>query len=70
MAAKKLMNTHETLEYLENLVVSSEDDLSDNQDFISTGTLAILPKNDKGDRDTDEDSRDENELLQNNLNIS
>ena len=70
MAAKKLMNTHETLEYLENLVVSSEEDLSDNQDFISTGTLAILPKNDKGDRDTDEDSRDENELLQNNLNIS
>ena len=70
MAAKKLMNTYETLEYLENLVVSSEEDLSDNQDFISTGTLAILPKNDKGDRDTDEDSRDENELLQNNLNIS
>ena len=70
MAAKKLMNTHETLEYLENLVVSSEEDLSDNQDFISTGTLAILPKNNKGDRDTDEDSRDENELLQNNLNIS
>ena len=70
MAAKKLMNTHETLEYLENLVVSSEEGLSDNQDFISTGTLAILPKNDKGDRDTDEDSRDENELLQNNLNIS
>ena len=64
------MNTYETLEYLENLVVSSEEDLSDNQDFISTGTLAILPKNDKGDRDTDEDSRDENELLQNNLNIS
>ena len=70
MAAKKLMNTLEALEYLENLVVSSEEDLSDNQDFISTGTLAILPKNDKGDRDTDEDSRDENELLQNNLNIS
>ena len=59
MAAKKLMNTHETLEYLENLVVSSEEDLSDNQDFISTGTLAILPKNDKGDRDTDEDSREQ-----------
>ena len=70
MAAKKLMNTLEALEYLENLVVSSEEDLSDNQDFISTGTLAILPKHDKGDRDTDEDSRDENELLQNNLNIS
>ena len=64
------MNTHETLEYLENLVVSSEEDLSDNQDFISRRTLANLPKSDKGDRDTDEDSRDENELLQNNLNIS
>ena len=70
MAAKKLMNTLEALEYLENLVVSSEEDLSDNQDFISRRTLAILPKSDKGDRDTDEDSRDENELLQDNLNIS
>ena len=70
MAAKKLMNTLEALEYLENLVVSSEEDLSDNQDFISRRTLAILRKNDKGDRDTDEDSRDENELLQDNLNIS
>ena len=70
MAAKKLMNTLEALEYLENLVVSSEEDLSDNQYFISRRTLAILPKNDKGDRDTDEDSRDENELLQDNLNIS
>ena len=64
------MNTLEALEYLENLVVSSEEDLSDNQDFISRRTLAILRKNDKGDRDTDEDSRDENELLQDNLNIS
>ena len=70
MAAKKLMNTLEALEYLENLVVSSEEDLPDNQDFISRRTLTILPKNDKGDRDTDEDSRDENELLQDNLNIS
>ena len=67
MAAKKLMNVHEALEYLENLDVSSEDDLSDDEDFISRGRLVILPPNDEGDRDTDEDSGDENELLQNNL---
>ena len=30
--------------------------------------MVILPSNDEGDRDTDEDSGDENELLENNLN--
>ena len=35
MAAKKLMNVHEALEYLENLDVSLEDDLSDDGDLIS-----------------------------------
>ena len=34
MAAKTLMNVQEDLEYLENSDVSSEDDLSDNEDFI------------------------------------
>ena len=37
MDAKKLMNVHEALEYLENLDASSEDDFSDNEDFISRG---------------------------------
>ena len=32
MAAKKLMNVHEALEYLENLDVFSENDLSDDED--------------------------------------
>ena len=32
--------------------------------------MVILPTNDEGDRDTDEDSGDENELLPNNLNRS
>ena len=59
------MNVHETLEYLENLDVSSEDDLSD--DFISRGKLVILPPTNEDDRDTDEESEDENELLPNNL---
>ena len=64
------MNLHEALEYLENLDVSSEDDLPDAEDFISRGRFAILPPNDKRDRDTDEDSGDENELLPNNLSKS
>ena len=63
MAAKKLMNVHETLEFFENLDVSSEDNFSDNEDFISRGRLFILPLNDEGDRDTDEDSGEENEVL-------
>ena len=63
MAAKTLMNVHEVLEYLENLDVFSVGDLSDNDDFISRGRLVILPPNNKGDRDTNEDSGDENELL-------
>ena len=70
MGAKKLTNVQEALEYLENLDESSEDVLSYDEDFICSGRLVILPPNDEGERDTDEDSRDENELLLNNLNIS
>ena len=62
------MNIHEALEYLEHLDVSSEDDLSDDKDFISRERLVILLPSDEGDRDTDDDSGDENELLPNNLN--
>ena len=64
------MNVHEPLEQLENVDVSSEDDLSDDEDFISMGRLVTLLPNNKGDRDTEEDSGDENELLPNNLNRS
>ena len=68
MAAKKLMNVHEALKYLENLYISPQDELSDNEHFISRGRLVFLPSNNEGDRDTDEGSGDENELLPNNLN--
>ena len=70
MAAKKLVIVNEALEYIENLDISSEDDLCDNEDFISRRRLVILTSNDEGDRDTDEDSGDENEFLLNNLNRS
>ena len=70
MGAKKLTNVHEALEYLENLDESSEDVLSYDGDFICSGRLVILPPTSEGERDTDEDSRDENELLPNNLNRS
>ena len=70
MAAKKLKNVHEALEYLENLDASSEDDLSDDEDFISRGRLVILPPNDEGDRGTNKDSGDQNELFPSNLNRS
>ena len=64
MAAKKVLNVHEALEYLENLDVFSEDDLSEDEDFISRRKLVILPPNGESDRDTDEGSGDENELSQ------
>ena len=35
MAAKKLMNIHDALEYLKNLDISLDDDIFDNEDFIS-----------------------------------
>ena len=62
------MNVHEALEYFENLEVSLEDAYED-EDFMSRGRLVILPPNDQGDRDTDEDSGDENELLPKNSNF-
>ena len=62
MGTKKLINVHEPLEYLENLDMFSEDDLSENEDFISRVKLLILTLNNDGDRDTDEDSEDKNEL--------
>ena len=68
MTDKKFLNVHEAPEYLENLYVSSEDDLSDDEDFISRGRLVILPPNDEGNKHTNENSGDENELLLNNLN--
>ena len=70
MTLKKLVNVHEALDYLENLDVSSEDDLSDDEDLMSRERLVILPPKDDNDRDNDEDSGDENEILQNNLNRS
>ena len=62
-SCKKLMNVHEAIEYFENLDVSSVNDLSEDEDFISRGRLIILPPNNKGDRDIDVDSGDGNELL-------
>ena len=49
------MNVHEALEYLENLDVSSEDDLSDFENFDSRGMWVVLPPNDKDYRDSNTD---------------
>ena len=68
MAAKKLINVHGALEDWENLDVSSADNLSDSEDFISRRSLVTLPPNNEGHRDTDEDSGDENELHPSNVN--
>ena len=60
----------EVFECLVHLDVSSENDLSDDEDFISREGLVILPPNDKGDRDTNENLWDESELLASNVNRS
>ena len=65
-----MMSVHEALEYLERLDVSSEDNLSDDEDFISKKRLVIFSPNNEGDRDIDEDSGDQNELTIINLNRS
>ena len=70
MAAKKLMTVYEALEHLENLDVSEEDDLPDDEDFISRGRLVILPPKDEGDRDINENWGDKNEVFANILNGS
>ena len=70
MAAKKLTNVNEALECLENLDVSSENELSADEDFISRRSLVPLPPNDEGHEDSNEDSGDENVVLLNNLNRS
>ena len=64
MATKKLMNIHETLEYSENLDVSSQNDVSDPDHSISSGRLIILPAKDEVDKGTNENLGDENELQQ------
>ena len=48
-----IKNAHEALEYLESLHASSEDDLSDDEDFISSGRLVILPPSNEGNEDPD-----------------
>ena len=60
----------EVFECLVHLDVSSENDLSDDEDFISREGLVILPPNDKDDRDTNENLWDESELLASNVNRS
>ena len=57
------MNVHQALEYLDNLEVSSDgysSDESSGDDFISTDKLALVPPKDN-DRETDEDSANEDD---------
>ena len=50
--------------------LSSENDLSDDEDLISRETLVVLPPNDESDRHNNKDWVDENELPPNNLSRS
>ena len=66
-----IKNAHEALEYLENLDASSEDDLSDDEDFISSGRLVILPPSNEGNEDPDSGfDKETMKIEENNLNRS
>ena len=57
------MNAHQALEFLDNLEVSSDgysSDESSGDDFVSTATLVLVPPQDN-DRETDEDSANEDD---------
>ena len=66
------MNVHEALEHWKNLDVSSEDGwLIWQWGFIRLeGKIGYYNSKRRGDRDTDEDSEDENELVPKNLSRS
>lgn len=68
MTAKRNMNVYETLDYLENLEVSTDDESDGQEEYVSSGNVVIIPSSNVDGRDTDEDYGDENELVPNNLN--
>ena len=65
MAAKRVLNAHEALKYLE---VSSSDESDFQDEFVSEGRLAIVPPSNVEGRETDEDSGEENGIDPNHLN--
>ena len=60
MAAKRTLNVHKALEYLEDLEVSSSDESDFEDEFVSEGRLVIAPSSNVKGRETDEDSGEEN----------
>ena len=59
MAAKRTLNVHEGLEYLEDLEVLSSDESDFKDEFVSEGRLVIIPSSYVEGRETDKDSGEE-----------
>ena len=68
MDVKGTLNVHEALKYLEDLEVSSSDELDFSDKFVSEGRLVIVPHSNVEGRETDEDSGEENGIDPNHLN--
>ena len=68
IAAKRALNVHEGLEYLEDLEVSSSDESDSEDEFVSEGKLVIVPPSNVEGRETDEISGEENGKDPNNVN--
>ena len=67
MAARRTLNVHKALEYLEDLEVSSSDGSDFKDGFVSGGRLGILPPCKVAGRKNDENSGEENETDPNHL---
>ena len=68
MAAKRTLNVHEELEYLEHLEVTSSDESDFKDEYLSEGRLVIVPPSQVEGRETEKDSGEENGIDRNHLN--
>ena len=60
MAAKRTLNIHEALDYLEDLEVSPSDESDFEDEFVLESRLAIAPSSNVKERETNKDSGQEN----------
>lgn len=68
MTAKRTLNVHDVLEYLEDLEVSSSDESDFEDQIVSEGRLVIVPPFNVEGLETDKDSGEENRIDPNHLN--
>ena len=68
MAAKRSLNVHEALKYLEDLEVQASDESDFEDEIVLEGRLVIVAPSNVEGRETDKDSGEENGIDPNHLN--